>query len=147
MKLTRDDILKTLRKWNQAWNAHDLEQVMERFHEDIYFENWTGGRAKGKAALRQAWQGWFEDHGGFRFSEEELFADEIEQKALYRWDLEWPSLESGYEGALEKRRGVDVIHFQDGKIIRKLTYSKTTVEISGKRIRLGPKKKYNINRI
>ncbi len=140
MKLTREEILVTLRKWNQAWDAHDLEQVMDLFHDDIYFENWTGGRVKGKAALRQAWRDWFENHGGFRFIEEELFSDEVEQRALYRWELEWPSLEAGCEGRFEKRRGVDVIHFQDGKIINKLTYSKTVVEIDGKRIRLAPGK-------
>ena len=140
MKLTREEILVSLQKWNQAWDAHDLEQVMDLFHDDIYFENWTGGRVKGKAALRQAWRDWFENHGGFRFIEEELFSDEVEQRALYRWELEWPSLEAGCEGRFEKRRGVDVIHFQDGKIINKLTYSKTVVEIDGKRIRLTPLK-------
>jgi hypothetical protein len=28
------------------------------------------------------------------------------------------------------------MHFKDGKIIQKLTYSKTTVEIDGQRVRL-----------
>ena len=91
--------------------------------------------------LRQAWQEWFDNHGGFRFIEEELFADEAEQKVLYRWQLEWPSLEAGYEGRFEIRRGVDVIHFQDGKIINKLTYSKTVVDIDGKRVPLTAGKK------
>ena len=72
-------------------------------------------------------------HGNFRFVEEETFIDEKEQKVLYRWLLEWPSLESGFKGKTEKRRGVDVIHFREGKIINKFTYSKTTVEIDGKR--------------
>jgi hypothetical protein len=31
---------------------------------------------------------------------------------------------------------VDVIHFENGKIIQKLTYAKTTLEIEGKRVRL-----------
>jgi hypothetical protein len=31
-----------------------------------------------------------------------------------------------------------VMHFKDGKIIRKLTYSKTTLEIDGQRVRLLP---------
>ena len=68
-------------------------------------------------------------HGGFRFIEEETFIDEKEHKALFRWQLEWPSPEKGCERKPEKRRGVDGLHFQDGKIIKKLTYSKTTVEI------------------
>ena len=61
-----------------------------------------------------------------------------QQKALYRWQLEWPSIEKGCEGKPEKRRGVDVLHFKDGKIIKKLTYSKTTLEIDGQRVRLLP---------
>jgi hypothetical protein len=62
--------------------------------------------------------------------------DEDEQKVLYRWELHWPSLEKGHEGRPEIRRGVDVIHFRDGKITKKLTYSKTTLEINGERVPL-----------
>jgi len=134
--LSRKEIEQSLRKWNQAWSDHDLEGVMELFHDEILFDNWTGGRAKGKEALRQAWKDWFANHRGFRFTEEETFIDEAQQKVLYRWQLDWPSLEKGYEGKQETRRGVDVIHFKDGKIIRKLTYSKTSLLIDGKRIRL-----------
>ncbi len=90
----------------------------------------------GKEALRIAWKLWFENHGGFRFTEEETFVDEKEQKVPYRWLPEWPSFEKGYEGRLEKRRCADVFHFQDGKIIKKLTYSKTTIEIDGERLHL-----------
>lgn len=134
--LTKDEIKAALRKWNQAWDNHDLEGVMELFHEDIEFDNWTGGKARGKKALREAWRPWFANHGGFRFQEEDTFIDEPGQKALYQWELSWPSMEKGHEGKLEKRRGVDVIHFQDGKIIRKMTYCKTTVEINQKRVKL-----------
>jgi ketosteroid isomerase-like protein len=134
--LSKKEIEQSLSEWNRAWSNYDLEGVMELFHDDILFENWTGGKAQGKQALRQAWTDWFANHGGFRFTEEETFIDEARQKALYRWQLDWPSLEKGHEGQREIRRGVDVIHFKDGKIIRKLTYSKTTLLIDGKRIRL-----------
>ena len=136
MKLSKQQIKETLMRWNAAWDIHDLVGVMALFHEDILFENWTGGKVVGKADLRKAWAPWFENHGGFRFIPEETFIDEAEQKVLYRWELRWPSFEKGYEGRPETRRGVDVIHFQDGKIIKKLTYSKTTVGIDGKRRRL-----------
>lgn len=134
--LSRTDILQILAAWYEAWNAHDLDAVMVLFHDDVVFENWTGGRAAGKAALRAAWAGWFADHGGFRFDEEETFVDEAAQKALYRWTLTWPSPDPDREGRTEVRRGVDVLHFRDGKILRKLTYSKTTLEIGGERVRL-----------
>ena len=62
--------------------------------------------------------------------------DEHEQKVVYRWQLDWPSLEKGYQGKHERRRGLDVLHFKDDKIIRKLTYSKTTVQIDGSSVRL-----------
>lgn len=135
---SRKEMEKVLQTWYQAWADHDLDGVMEIFHDDILFENFTGGKAKGKEALRQAWASWFKNHGGFRFTEEETFIDEDHQKALYRWELDWPSFEKGYEGRPEKRRGVDVFHFKDEKIIKKLTYSKTTLHIDGKRVRLFP---------
>ncbi len=137
--MKRDEIRSALRKWNQAWDHHDLTGVMELFHDEIYFENWTGAKAQGKKALREAWAPWFANHGGFRFRPEDIFIDEQEQKVLYQWELSWPSMEKGYEGKTEKRRGVDVIHFKEGKIIRKLTYCKTTIEIDGNRVKLmGP---------
>ena len=136
MKLSRGELIKVLSGWNKAWDNHDLEGVMELFDEEVTFENWTGGKAVGKEALRKAWAPWFANHGGFRFIEEDTFIDEHDQKVLYRWRLEWPSPEKGYEGKPEKRRGLDVIHFKDGKIILKLTYSKTTIEIDGKRVPL-----------
>ena len=134
--LSRHEIARALKKWNQAWDEHELEGVMALFHDDIAFENWTGGQVQGKEALRRAWGSWFANHGGFRFVEEETFIDEEGQKVLYRWRLEWPSTERGYEGKPEARRGVDVMHFQDGKIIRKLTYCKTTIDVGGKRVKL-----------
>ena len=134
--LTRDEISKALAEMNEAFNAHDLKGVLERLHEEIYFENWTGGSVKGIESLKTAWAPWFKAHGGFRFTHEDTLIDEAEQKAVTRWRLDWPSTEAGYEGLHETRRGVDVIRFEDGKVIEKLSYSKTTVEIEGNRVRL-----------
>jgi ketosteroid isomerase-like protein len=131
--LTKTEIRNTLSEWNKAWDRHDLDKVMDLFHDDIYFENWTGGTVTGKEALRAAWSGWFENHGGFRFIEEDTFIDEAEQKALFQWVLEWPSMEPDAKGQDERRKGVDVLCFEKGKIIAKLTYSKTTIEIDGKK--------------
>jgi ketosteroid isomerase-like protein len=140
MVLSRKEITKALAEWNVAWDNHDLDGVLELLHDEVLFDNWTGGKAEGKKNLRKAWTPWFTNHGGFRFTQEDLFVDEAEQKVLYRWRLDWPSLEAGYEGRPEVRRGVDVMHFRDGKIIQKLTYSKTTVEIDGERVRLTARK-------
>ncbi len=138
MKLSRKEIKSLLKEWNLAWDRHDLDRVMSVFHDEIFFENWTGAYVKGRKALRKAWENWFENHGDFRFFEEEIFIDEQMQKVLYRWVLEWPSNEPGFENLPETRKGIDVIHFKDGKIINKLTYTKTSVEIDGRRITMHP---------
>lgn len=136
--LTRNEMETAFADWGAAWNAHDLDGVMALFHDDIYFENWTGGWVRGKENLRRAWTPWFADHGGFRFTDEETFIDEGAQKMLYRWQLDAPSFEPGYEDRHEIRRGLDVLHFQDDRIIRKLTYSKTSLDLGGDRVRLAP---------
>ncbi len=132
MQLSREEIRNALKIWNLAWAQFDLNGVMALMHDDVLFENWTGGCAVGKQALGKAWGPWFAK-GGFHFAEEELFIDETAQKVLFRWTLQWPSMEKGFEGQVEKRKGVDVMHFKDGKIINKLTFSQTTVEIDGRR--------------
>lgn len=138
--LDREQTLETISRWNDAWNEHDLDRVMELLHDDVEFDNWTGGRVKGKEALRQAWAPWFREHGGFHFTEEDIFVDEKAEKVLFRWLLDWPSAEKGHEGESEQRRGVDVLQLRHGLIIQKLTYSKTTLEIAGKRMKLSADK-------
>lgn len=136
MNLTTPEIKLIFKEWLIAWNEHDLEGVMNLFHEDIVFENWTGVKIAGKKLLQQAWTPWFLNHGNFKFIEEDVFFDEKEQKMLFMWKLEWPSLIKPYLGKSEVRRGVDVLHFKDGKIIQKHSYSKTTIRIDGSIISL-----------
>ena len=134
--LSRSEIKNLMSDWNQAWERYDLKGVMQLLHDDVLFENWTGAKARGRDNLEKAWAAWFANHGGFRFKGEDTFIDEAEQKVLYRWQLDWPSMEKGHEGKHESRRGVDVLHFKDGKIIEKLTYCKTGFEIAGQKISL-----------
>ena len=136
MKLSKEEIKEAMAKNSVGWDNQDLDSVLELYHDDVYFENWTGGHAQGKKALHEAWTPWFTGGGDFKFNREDLFVDEDEQKMTVMWELVWPSTEKGYEGKPEKRRGLDVIHFTEGKIIKKITYSKTTIEIDGKRVPL-----------
>ena len=51
------------RQWVEAWNAHDVEAVLEHFHDDVVFSSpvaarllpETGGVVRGKPALRHYW--------------------------------------------------------------------------------------------
>ena len=54
MKLSRKEMQALLKDWYLAWEKHDLDKVMSLFHEDVFFENWTGAYVKGREALRNA---------------------------------------------------------------------------------------------
>ena len=56
MSLARNEIENALKQWNLAWANHDLEGVLAFFHEEVVFDNWTGGKVAGKEALRKAWK-------------------------------------------------------------------------------------------
>ena len=129
MSLSKVEILKQIKRWLIAWDNYNLDEVIEFMHDEVEFESWTGTTIRGKNKLRKSWIPWFNNHGNFKFIEEDIFVDEKEQKALFQWRLEWPSTEKDFTGKKEIRRGVDVIHFLDGKIHRKYSYSKTTIEI------------------
>jgi hypothetical protein len=109
---------------------------MDFMHEDIFFENWNGSFVSGKLVLKKAWERWFENHGNFKFTMEDLFIDEQLQQIAFGWKLEWPSLEKKYLGRSEIRRGMDILHLDNGKIRKKITYSKTVLQIDDQSITL-----------
>ncbi|MBU8920825.1 MAG: nuclear transport factor 2 family protein [Bacteroidales bacterium] len=136
--LKHEEMIEFMDRWMKAWDDHDLEKVLDGFAKDVVFEGWTGRRLKGKDSIRDAWSAWFEGHGGFRFIPEEVFVDEKQQKVLWSWRYEGPSFSSGSAGELEIRNGVDVLVFEDGLIKIKQTYSKTMIEIGGRKVVLKP---------
>lgn len=125
--MSKDEMLAKLKEWYDSWNRHDLAGVMSLLHDDIVFENWAGRRINGKKNLQRAWKAWFENHYNFIFDEIETFIDEAQQKALFRWILDWTP-PAPYGKAVsklrERREGIDVLHFCENKIIKKMTYSK-----------------------
>ena len=130
MYQSRPEIIKFIDAWINVWEDHDFDGVMDLLHDDVVFENWTGEIVRGKNNLRKLWFPWFRFHGNFKFSKEDVFVDVQEQKVLFKWRLEWPSIEPEYRGRNEIRRGVDILQISDGKILKKYTYSKTTVLIN-----------------
>ena len=61
--------------WEQAWNAHDLEQVLSHFAEDVVFTSpvaaqlldASDGVIRGKQALREYWSEGLRRIPGLRF--------------------------------------------------------------------------------
>lgn len=136
--LSREDMHRVISEWMEAWNRHDLEGVMELFHEDVIFENWGGGRVRGKVDLYRVWRPWFQGRSDFKFETIGTILDDDSQQALVRWRLRWPSRLKGYEGEIELREGLDVLHFRAGLIDLKLTYTKTVVEVGGRKVNMTP---------
>ncbi len=129
MGLSKTEMFQQFNRWLTAWNKHDLAGVMDFLHEDILFENWDGKAITGKESIRRSWMPWFMHHGNFKFIQEGLFFDEQQQLMTFQWKLEWPSIEKKFKDQPEIRRGVDIMQLKDGKIIRKITYSKTAIQI------------------
>lgn len=131
MTYSKPEIEILVKEWLNKWNEHNLEEVMNFIHDDIVFENWTGAKIQGKNLLKKAWTPWFRNHGNFKFTDEDIFFDEKDQKLVLIWKLDWPSQLDHFTGKTEIRRGVDIIYFLEKKIFRKYSYTKTTVEIDG----------------
>ncbi len=104
-----------------TFNAHDLDATMAYFTDDAVYEEMHGPVREGKAAVRKALEGLFSKRfGEMRFDEEDLFVDADAGKVMVSWTLSLASL----DGKPMQLRGLDLLHFQGGRLVRKLTYCK-----------------------
>jgi ketosteroid isomerase-like protein len=115
-----EDLRELTIRFTDAFNRDDLDGVMAMMADDATYEEFTGVESRGKAAIRAAFEPQFRgDFGKIRFETEDLFVDPAASKALVRWVCR-----------LETRRGpaawrgLDILHFEDGLVKRKLTYAK-----------------------
>jgi ketosteroid isomerase-like protein len=113
--------VETVRRFQDAWNRHDVDGVMTLMTEDCVFESTfpppDGERVEGHQATRAFWQRFFEESPDATIEIEELFgcADRVTMRWRYRW---------GKEGKSGHVRGVDVYRVRQGKIAEKLSYVK-----------------------
>ncbi len=103
-------------RFNDAWNAHDLDAVMALVAEDCVFEATTpapdGSRYEGRAAVREAWAPVVGDARAHVTVERTIGdRDHVVQQWCYDWG-------AGHV------RGVDVIRVADGAITAKHSYVK-----------------------
>ena len=116
-------------RYNDAWNAHDLDAIMAMHASDMVFENHTAGEAAEGAAVREHIGSIFETWPDIRFESRRTYARDglvvqewtataTHAKAMRRGDLE-----AAPTGKRVEWRGVDVIPFEDGLVKRKDVYS------------------------
>jgi ketosteroid isomerase-like protein len=109
--------------FTEAFNREDIDEVMSYFAEDSVYDEFNGRRNVGKAAIREAFVPQFEGaFGRMRFHTEDMFLDVDAGKALIRWllTLEEPHRRGAY-------RGLDILHFRDGRLVEKHTYCKAQI--------------------
>jgi uncharacterized protein (TIGR02246 family) len=112
-------------RFTDAFNREDLDGVMALMADDAIYDEFTGVRNRGKAAIRAAFEPQFRgDYGKMRFTAEDLFVDAVAGKALIRWvcTLETKRGPAGW-------RGLDILHVKNGLVTEKHTYAKAKVPL------------------
>jgi steroid delta-isomerase-like uncharacterized protein len=113
-----DDIAALVERYNDAWNARDLDAVDALHSEDIVFHNHTADECvEGAAAVRAHIGGIFERWPDLRFRGRALrCADDFAVS-------EWTATATTADGRRLEWDGVDVLPFRDGLLTRKDVYS------------------------
>ena len=102
-----------IERYNDAWNAQDVDTISSMHHPDVVFHNHTADeRAEGAAAVREHIAAIFRNNPDLRFSTVSLRTGD--DFAV----CEWTASARGVEWD-----GVDVFPIADGKIARKDVYS------------------------
>jgi ketosteroid isomerase-like protein len=114
--------LATIRRFNEAFNRHDVNAVMTLMTDDVVFENTSpapnGERCVGQAAVRAFWEGFFRASPHAAFEAEDVFA--VGDRGVVQWTYRWRH-DDGTAGHV---RGVDLFRVHDGKVAEKLSYVK-----------------------
>ena len=120
------DVRPILLELCAAFNAHDLDRIMEMFADECVLDMprgpdpW-GSRYEGKAAVRAALAGRFEGLPDVHYGNEEHFADDTALTGMSKWLLTGTTR----EGIERRVQGCDFYTFrEDGKVIRKDSYWK-----------------------
>ena len=114
-------ILAAVERFNNAFNSHDVNRVMDAMTQDCVFENTApapdGRHVEGAAEVRVVWEKFFAANPDARFEAEEIFASK--DRCVVRWVYRKTK-----EGLPWHLRGVDVFKIRDGKVAEKLSYVK-----------------------
>jgi len=125
----RTNLEKLVIDFTEAFNREDMDEVMSYFAEDAIYDEFNDIRHVGTDAIRAAFVPQFSGaFGRMRFHTEDMFLDVDAGKAMIRWVLTME--EEARQGAY---RGLDLLHFKDGKLIEKHTYCKAKIPLIKKK--------------
>ena len=125
MNAKRDDLVERTNEFMEAFNRNDLDAVMGFFSEDAVYDEIQGTRNEGKEAIRAAFEPQFRgEFGVMEFVDDDLFVDDDAGKVMTSWLLRMER-----DGTTTSFRGLDLLHFENGLIVRKLTYTKAQMPL------------------
>ena len=116
-------------RYNDAWNAHDLDAIMEMHASDMVFDNHTAGEAATGSDVRAHIGAIFETWPDIEFTTRRLYVREglVVQEwtatATHANTMRRGDLAADPTGRRIEWDGLDVIPFENGLIKRKDVYS------------------------
>jgi steroid delta-isomerase-like uncharacterized protein len=120
---------ETIARYNDAWNAHDLDAIMAMHAPDMVFENHTAGESAQGDAVREHIGAIFKTWPDIRFtgrrtySREGLVVQEWTATATHTNTMRRGDLVAEPTGKTITWDGLDVIPFENGLVKRKDVYS------------------------
>ncbi len=113
--------MDAVNRFNEAFNRHDVDAVMNAMTEYCIFENTNpspdGTRIVGAEAVRAYWTKFFTNNPDAIFETEEIFADS--DRCVVRWVYRKTK-----DGKPWHLKGVDIFKVRNGKVAEKLAYVK-----------------------
>ena len=120
---------RAIERYNQAWNDHDLDAIMEMHAPDMVFENHTAGESAQGEEVRGHIGSIFESwpdiafEGRRTYVRDGLVVQEWTATATHSNTMRRGDLVAEPTGKRIEWKGLDVIPFEDGLIKRKTVYS------------------------
>ena len=111
-----DSLAATIARYNDAWNAHDVDAIVAMHAPDMVFENHTAGESARGAAVREHIATIFENWPDIAFRGRRLY---VRDGLVVN---EWMATATK-DGRTLEWDGVDIFPFENGVIKRKDVYS------------------------
>ncbi|HEV7769758.1 MAG TPA: nuclear transport factor 2 family protein [Solirubrobacterales bacterium] len=122
-------LTETIGRYNDAWNAHDLDAIMAMHAPDMVFENHTAGESASGEEVRGHIGAIFETWPDIAFATRRLYVREglVVQEwtatATHAKEMRRGKLTAAPTGRRIEWDGLDVIPFESGLVKRKDVYS------------------------
>jgi taurine dehydrogenase small subunit len=117
MSDTAQELEQTIERYNEAWNAHDVETIAALHAPGMVFENHTAGERVEGEDVGPHIARIFEHWPDLAFSGRRLYARDGLVVS------EWTATATDSDGRRLEWDGVDIFPFRDGLILRKDVYS------------------------